>query len=110
LVAVVDDDEGMRHAMRRVLEMEGFVTEVFGTAEDFLASGAAARAECLVLDIGLPGMSGIELHRRLHSAGHAIPTVFVTAHDPKGTDRCLLKPFPAEALVQAVNQSIGGTR
>lgn len=96
--------------MRRVLEMEGFVTEVFGTAEDFLASGAAVRAECLVLDIGLPGMSGIELHRRLQSAGHSIPTVFVTAHDTNGTHRCLVKPFPAESLIQAVSQSIGGFR
>ena len=96
--------------MRRVLETEGFVTEVFGTAEDFLAAGAASRAQCLVLDIGLPGMSGIELHRRLQSAGQAIPTVFVTAHDTTGTERCLTKPFPAEVLVQAVTQSIGGTR
>jgi FixJ family two-component response regulator len=110
LVAVVDDDDEMRNAMRRVLETEGFATELFGTAETFLESGAAARARCLVLDIGLPGMSGIELHLQLRSAGHAIPTVFVTAHDAKGTERCLIKPFPAEALVNAVRHSIGGVR
>ena len=110
MVAIVDDDEGMRNAMRRVLETEGFVTEVFSTAEAFLQSDAASRARCLVLDIGLPGMSGIDLHRRLLSAGHAIPTVFVTAHDTNGTDRCLVKPFTAEALVQEVSQSIGGTQ
>jgi FixJ family two-component response regulator len=110
LVAIIDDDEGMRQAMRRVLETEGFAIELFDSAEAFLETGAAARAHCLVLDIGLPGMSGIDLHWRLLSAGHAIPTVFVTAHDTRGTDCCLIKPFPAEALVQAVSQSIGGLR
>jgi FixJ family two-component response regulator len=114
VVAVVDDDEGMRQAMRRVLETEGFVTEMFSTAEDFLATDVVSRARCLVLDIRLPGISGVELHRHLRSAGNAIPTIFVTAHDElclrgvalRETDRCLVKPFPAEALVQAVNQSI----
>lgn len=107
-VAIVDDDEGMRQAMRRVLETEGFVTEVFSTAEAFLAAGAASRAQCLVLDIHLPGMSGIELHRHLLSTGRAPPAVFVTAHDTEGTDRCLVKPFPAQALVRAVSRSIAG--
>jgi FixJ family two-component response regulator len=109
-VAIVDDDEGMRNAMRRVLETEGFVTEVFSTAEAFLEAGAAARAQCLVLDIHLPGMSGIELARRLRAMRRGVPTVFVTAHATRETHDCLVKPFPAEALVQAVSQSIGGTR
>ena len=100
----------MRQAMRRVLETEGFVTEVFSNAEDFLATDAASRARCLVLDIRLPGMSGIDLYRHL-STRHAIPTVFVTARDElrasvvKGVD-CLLKPFAAQTLVQAVSRCI----
>jgi FixJ family two-component response regulator len=106
LVAVVDDDDGMRQAMRRVLETAGFVTEVFSTAEAFVASGAASRAACLVLDIHLPGMSGYELHGRLRAAGHCLPTVFVTGHATNGTRDCLIKPFPAETLLQAVRQSI----
>jgi FixJ family two-component response regulator len=110
LVAVVDDDEGMRQAMRRVLETEGFATEVFGSAEDFLASGAAGRAACLVLDIHLPGMSGAELHGHLRSMGRWVPTVFVTAHGTQETDSCLIKPFAAEKLIQAVSRSIGGMR
>jgi FixJ family two-component response regulator len=108
VVAVVDDDEGMRNAMRRVLETEGFVTEVFGTAEDFLATGAASRVQCLVLDIQLPGMSGIELQGRLRAMGRRLPTILVTAHAIKGTESCLVKPFPAEMLLQAVSRSIAG--
>jgi FixJ family two-component response regulator len=107
LVAVVDDDDGMRQAMRRVLETEGFVTEVFSSAEAFLAAGAAARAQCLVLDVNLPGISGPELQRRLASMGRWTPTVFVTAHLDKATHQnCLVKPFPAESLIEAVNRSI----
>jgi FixJ family two-component response regulator len=112
-VAVVDDDAPMRQAIRRFLETEGFVTEVFDTAEAFLASGAASRAQCLVLDIRLPGLSGIELHDHLLSIGNTVPTVFITAHEDartlglasKGTD-CLIKPFLGEALLAAVTRSI----
>lgn len=104
----------MRNAMRRVLQTEGFVTEVFSTAEAFLESGAASRAQCLVLDIQLPGMSGIELYRHLLTSGNSIRTVFVTAHEDlcspcltmKGTTHCLVKPFPAETLVKAVSGSL----
>lgn len=110
LVAVVDDDEGMRKAMRRVLETEGYVTEVFSTAEAFLASGAAGRADCLVLDVHLPGMSGLDLHGRLRAMGRWLPTVFVSAQAVKETDDCLIKPFPADRLIQAIGKSMGGKR
>jgi FixJ family two-component response regulator len=80
-VAIVEDDGAMRQAIRRVLETEGFVTEVFETAEAFLASGAVSRTQCLVLDIRLPGLSGIDLHQHLLSKGSAMPTVFVTARE-----------------------------
>jgi len=103
----------MRKAMRRVLEMEGFATEGFDAAEEFLTSGCVSRAHCLVLDLHLPGMSGIELHEHLREAGNAMPTVFVTAHEDARTRRlvadganCLIKPFPGEALLQAVSRSI----
>jgi FixJ family two-component response regulator len=114
VVAIVEDDEAMRNALRRVLETEGFVTEVFGTAEACLANDAAARAGCMVLDIQLPGMSGIDLRRHLLLAGRSIPTVFVTAYEDvrmrdllvKATDCCLVKPFAADALIHAVHRSI----
>jgi len=113
-VAVVEDDEAMRNAMRRVLEAEGYVTELFDSAEAFLASGAGSRAHCLVLDIRLPGMSGIDLHQHLLSTGEIVPTVFITAHDDgrlrriatTGTNCCLTKPFLGETLIQAVQRSI----
>jgi FixJ family two-component response regulator len=114
-VVIIDDDEGMRQAMRRVLDSEGYMTETYGTAESFLAHGSPARARCLVLDVQLPGMSGLDLHQRLQAAGEAIPTLFVTAHDglrPRalamsGAGGCLLKPFTSEMLAGAVRGLAG---
>lgn len=112
-MAVVEDDEAMRNAIRRVLETEGFATELFESAEVFLASSAASRVHCLVLDIGLPGMSGIDLHQHLQSTGDTIPTVFITAHEDGRLRRiatrgncCLTKPFLGETLIEAVKRSI----
>ena len=112
-VAIIEDDEDMRQAIHRVLEMEGFQTELFASAETFLDSGAQSRVECLVLDIGLPGMSGIDLHERLLSANCPVPTIFITAHEDvyarrlseRGMD-CLAKPFLGETLVNAVARAI----
>jgi FixJ family two-component response regulator len=116
VVIVVEDDADMRQAMRRVLQGEGFMTETFPSAEMFLASGPPSRARCLVLDIQLPGMSGLELHERLRSSGESIPTLFVTAHEglcakamaAPGVSGCLVKPFAAEALAGTVMQVTGG--
>jgi FixJ family two-component response regulator len=115
VVSVVEDDEEMRNAIRRVLEMAGYMTRLYDSAEAFLESGATAPAACLVVDIRLPGISGVELHQRLRSAGSRVPTVFVTAYDDwhrRGlsldeNDACLVKPFPAETLIQAVSRTLG---
>jgi FixJ family two-component response regulator len=114
-VAIIEDDEAMRQAIRRVLEMEGFQTELFASAETFLDSGAQARVQCLVLDIRLPGMSGIGLHERLLSANCTVPTIFITAHEDVYARRlsergmeCLAKPFLGEALVGKVTKAIEG--
>ena len=112
-VAIIDDDEDMRQAIRRVLEIEGFQTELYASAEAFLHSGAASRVQCLVLDIRLPGMSGIDLHERLLSANCSVPTIFITAHADlyarrlaeRGMD-CLAKPFLGEALIDKVTRAI----
>jgi len=117
VVAVVENDDQMRHAMRRVLEMAGYVTELFQSAESFLGAREPSRASCLVVGVRLPGISGVELHQRLRAAGNATPTVFVTAYDDwrrRGLtiaepDACLVKPFRAEMLVDAVNQTFGGS-
>jgi FixJ family two-component response regulator len=111
LVAIVEDDEDMRTAIRRVLEGAGLRTETFGCAEALLATDTSSRAQCLVLDIQLSGMSGFELQERLGAGGP--PVVFITGHDtPSKRKRALasdalylVKPFLGETLVAAVSRS-----
>ncbi|MCZ7563822.1 MAG: response regulator [Burkholderiales bacterium] len=110
-VVVVEDDCGMRSALTRVLGIAGFEVEAFTTAEDGLASGMAARADCIVCDVHLPGDSGLELGRRLAHARSKVPVIFITAHDSPaaraeaerlGAAAYLPKPFEGRALVDAV--------
>ena len=111
LVVVVDDDGTMLKSLERLLNASGFDTEVFPSAEAFLARSAAREAACLVLDIHLGGMSGIELRRRLAESGSAVPVIFMTAFDDERTHdeaaeagcvACLRKPFPARQLIGAI--------
>jgi FixJ family two-component response regulator len=111
LVVVVDDDGGMLKGLERLLNASGFDTEVFSSAEAFLASTCAREATCLVLDIHLGGMSGIDLRRRLAASGSAVPVIFMTAFDDESTHEeaieagcvaCLHKPFPARLLIGAI--------
>jgi FixJ family two-component response regulator len=111
LVAIVEDDEGMRRAVRRILETEGYVTEQHATAEEFLSRRALSPIGCLVLDVHLPGISGIELMYRLRSMAKAIPVVLITGLDVgfqrptiAGAEYCLVKPFPPEVLLGAVER------
>jgi FixJ family two-component response regulator len=115
IVAIIEDDPSMRRGVERLLAAYGFATESYECAEDFLARVAATKAECVILDIHLAGMSGIMLRRRLSAAGSALPVIFMTAVDEAGTERVALeagcvaylrKPFPAEALIGAVRQAI----
>jgi FixJ family two-component response regulator len=111
LVVVVDDDHSMLRSLERLLSASGFDAEVFSSAEAFLARTNAREAVCLVLDIHLGGMSGIELRRRLAASGSAVPVVFMTAFDDDRTHEeamrvgciaCLHKPFPARMLIRAI--------
>ena len=111
LVVLVDDDKAMLRSLERLLNASGFDTEVFSSAEAFLARNSAREAACLVLDIHLGGMSGIELRRRLAASGSAVPVVFMTAFDDESTHdkameagcvACLHKPFPARMLIGAI--------
>jgi FixJ family two-component response regulator len=114
LVVVVEDDVDMRNAMRRVLTTASLVTEAFESAEALLASDAASRAKCLVLDIRLAGMSGFELQERLVAEGISSPVVFITAQDLpttrkralQATDFYLVKPFLSETLIAAVTKAM----
>ncbi|MBV8321539.1 MAG: response regulator [Hyphomicrobiales bacterium] len=86
LVSVVEDDRFFRESMRRLMRSLGYVAEAFPSAADFLASPRLAETACLIADVHMPAMTGIELYRRLIDAGHAIPTILVTAY-PNDVDQ-----------------------
>ena len=111
IVAIVDDDPSMLRATENLLDASGFATKAFASAEEFLARADATRVDCLLLDIDLGGMSGIELRRQLKSSGSALPIIFMTALDDEalraealeaGCIAFLRKPFPARQLMDAI--------
>jgi len=115
LVVVVDDDRSMLRGVERLLNAYGFETAVFSSAEALLYSSATVEATCLVLDIHLGGMSGIELRRRLAADGSTVPVIFMTAFDDEITHReaveagCiayLQKPFQAQSLIGAIKNAV----
>jgi FixJ family two-component response regulator len=80
LISIVDDDQPYRESMRKLIILLGYTVEAFPSAADFLASRALPETACLVTDVNMPGMTGVELHRYLVDAGHTIPTILVTAY------------------------------
>jgi FixJ family two-component response regulator len=86
LISIVEDDQPFRESMRKLLRSLGYTVEAFSSAAEFLASPLLVATSCLVADVQMPGMSGIELHKSLTDAGHAIPTILVTAY-PDGVGR-----------------------
>ena len=86
LVSVVEDDRFFRESMKRLMRSLGYAVEVFPSAADFLASARLAETGCLIADVHMPAMTGIELYRHLIKAGRAIPTILVTAY-PNDADR-----------------------
>jgi FixJ family two-component response regulator len=116
-IVVVEDDTGMREALERVLQAAGYGTEGFCSAEAFLDDGGRPEADCFVMDVHLPGLSGFELCGRLTKDGSHTPVVFITAHDEAGTRdearACgaaayLRKPFAGRELIQVVESAIHG--
>ena len=116
LVSVVDDNESVRESLPDLLQYSGFEVEAFSSAEAFLDSQALGESSCLVLDVGLPGMSGPDLQVELTRRGLAIPIVFITAQGDKslrpklisrGAVAVLFKPFSDTALLDAVNAALG---
>lgn len=119
LVCVVDDNESVRESLPDLLQHVGFAVQAFPSAEAFLASHALNETNCLVLDVGLPGMSGPDLQLELSRRALEIPIVFITAQGDKslgpqlvrrGAAACLFKPFSDTALLDAVNAAIDGGR
>ena len=115
LVAIVDDDELFRRSIERLVRSAGFRVEVFGSAEEFLERGDMDRTACAILDMKLPGMSGLDLQQRLIATPTPIPIVFVSAHDEAtmqanalraGAVAFLRKPFDNRTLLDALSRSI----
>src|SRR6516225_433369 len=80
LISIVDDDQPYRESMRKLIMLLGYTVEAFPSAADFLASRHLPETACLVADVHMPGMTGLELHRHLVDAGYAIPTILLTAY------------------------------
>jgi FixJ family two-component response regulator len=115
LVAIVDDDDLMRTAVQGLLKSVGWQARTFASAEEFLQSGQHRQTACLIADIRMPGMSGLELQSRLNAEHCRIPTIFITAHgDAKmrlqalraGAVEFLAKPFNDEALLESVRAAL----
>jgi len=114
-VAIVDDDDSLRSAIQDLLEAIGVSAKAFSSAEEFLNSGQQHHTTCLIADIRMPGMSGLELQAKLNADGCRIPTIFITAHgDEKmrlqalraGAVEFLSKPFNDEALIESVRAAL----
>jgi FixJ family two-component response regulator len=86
LVSIVEDDQFFRESLKRLMRSQGYSVEVFSSAADFLASPRHAETTCLIADVHMPAMTGIELYRQLIGAGYTIPTILVTAY-PNDADR-----------------------
>ena len=111
IVSIVDDDLSVRESLKMLFESADFDAEVFGSAEEFLTVGHLRESACLVLDVQLPGMSGIELQNRLRAEGHNITVIFITAHPDEhtrelamhaGALRFFSKPFKGKDLLRAI--------
>jgi FixJ family two-component response regulator len=115
-IVIVEDDDGMRRALERLLKAAGYVTQSFASAEAVLLTQAAHHASCLVCDLRLPGLSGLDLRERLSARGALPPVVFMTGLDDDsapnaarwaGALAVLRKPFDGQVLIGAVERACG---
>ncbi len=114
-VYIVDDDQAIRHAMELLMRSVGLDYEIFHSADDFLASHSNDRAGCLVLDIRMPGLGGLELQEKLNELGSTLPIIFITGHGDvpmaveamqKGAVDFIQKPFRDQELLDQVSVAI----
>jgi len=115
LVSVVEDDQFFRESIRRLMRSLGYSVEAFASAGDFLASPRLVETACLIADVHMPAMTGLELHRHLIAAGYAIPTILVTAYPDEdvraralkdGVICYLRKPVDEEDLVRCLRAAL----
>jgi FixJ family two-component response regulator len=115
MIAVVDDDESMRVATRHLVQALGFRTSTFASAEDFLQSPHMPEWSCVISDVNMPGLSGLDLQRRLAADGRHVPIIFVTAFPDKAIEERALKagaigflnkPFDCNSLAECLERAL----
>lgn len=115
-IVIIDDDESVRDSLKSLLRSAGYRAVAFPSAELFLDSGAAAYTGCLILDVRMPGIDGLELHRQLKTLRADLPVIFITAHDEgalrqrviqNGAVDLLHKPFSPGDLLSTVQSAMG---
>jgi FixJ family two-component response regulator len=118
-IFVIDDDASVRKGLSRLLRSLGFEVEIFASAEQFLERGSYKGIGCIVLDVRMPGLSGMDLQDELNRAGHSLPIVFITGHGEipmsvqamkRGAVDFLSKPFDDKELLRAVNEAVATAR
>jgi FixJ family two-component response regulator len=118
LITIVDDDESIREATKGLVRSLGYQAATFASAEEFLQSGSVDNTSCLITDVQMPGLSGIDLQRRLVEQGVHMPTIFITAFPEEGTRARAMtsgaagylgKPFSEESLLKCLDTALGGS-
>jgi FixJ family two-component response regulator len=119
LVVVVDDDFRLRESLKSLAESAGYAAATYSSAEEFLQSGALAGAACLITDVRMPGMNGIELQRRIRLERPELPVIFISAHQDdeareraldEGAIRFLYKPFDGAELLRTIEAALKDAR
>ena len=119
LISVVDDDQSIRESLPDLLREFGFAAKAFSAGEEFLASDELAQTSCLILDVAMPGMTGLDLQNELAIRQQRIPIIFITAQRDEtirprllklGAVECLLKPFSEPDLLEAINVAFHGNQ
>ena len=115
LLSVVDDDESVRESLPDLLRKLGFAAQAFSSAQEFLSSDSVDETKCLILDVAMPGMTGLDLQQELTRRGHKVPIIFITAQKDinireqafrQGAAQVLYKPFSAAALLEALKETL----
>jgi FixJ family two-component response regulator len=117
MISIVDDDQSVRESLARLIRSVGFSVKVFASAEEFLSMTDGPQPDCLFLDVRMPGMNGLELHRHLLAANRQLPVIFITAHGSEedarrralaaGAVDYLLKPLREEEVLKAIDSALG---
>lgn len=115
MITIIDDDEAVRLATESLVRSLGLGARSFASAEDFLGSAERKRTACVITDVQMPGMSGVELHGRLRAEGDRVPLIFITAFpeerirrqvDAAGTFGFLAKPFDGNAMIDCIDRAL----